>query len=212
MTKAVLVARGGFIPDEDRILRPADRPGRPPFLRPVGANQSRDDGDDTHAAHRHLARLHDVAVLSTCHMTRYRTGVPAPCGPRHARAARFSDGARKASAGPLDATRVGMSVQSDIHEVPSSAVQLQLRGCRGPSAAYLTSGAERAVEDLLGREVLVRWPLRCSSSATSRVGQIGVSAGTRRRGVSWSCWSLRRGVRARTPVSGRVLVARRRVG
>src|SRR5664279_5519539 len=66
MTKAVLIARGGFIPDEDRILRPADRPGRPPFLRPVGANQSRDDGD---GRHRHLARLHDVAVLKTCHMT-----------------------------------------------------------------------------------------------------------------------------------------------
>ena len=69
MTKAVLVAGGGFIPDEDRILRPADGPGRPPFLRPVGANQSRDDGDGAHPAHRHLARLHDVAVLNTCHMT-----------------------------------------------------------------------------------------------------------------------------------------------
>ena len=43
MTKALLVARGGFIPDENRILRPADRPGRPPFLRPVGADQSRDE-------------------------------------------------------------------------------------------------------------------------------------------------------------------------
>ena len=30
MAKAVLVAGGGFIPDEDRILGPADRPGRPP--------------------------------------------------------------------------------------------------------------------------------------------------------------------------------------
>ena len=28
---------------EPRILRPADRPGRPPFLRPVGADQSRDE-------------------------------------------------------------------------------------------------------------------------------------------------------------------------
>ena len=69
MTKALLIAGGGFIPDENRILRPADRPGRPPFLRPVGANQSRDDGDGAHPAHRHLARLHDVAVLNTCHMT-----------------------------------------------------------------------------------------------------------------------------------------------
>jgi hypothetical protein len=34
MTRALLIARGGFIPDENRILRPADRPGRPPFLRP----------------------------------------------------------------------------------------------------------------------------------------------------------------------------------
>ena len=54
MTKALLIAGGGFIPDEDRILRPADRPGRPPFLRAVGANQSRDDGDGAHPAHRHL--------------------------------------------------------------------------------------------------------------------------------------------------------------
>src|SRR5664280_3781177 len=43
MTKALLIARGGFIPDENRILRPADRPGRPPLLRPVGADQSRDE-------------------------------------------------------------------------------------------------------------------------------------------------------------------------
>ena len=69
MTRALLIARGGFIPDENRILRPADRPGRPPFLRPVGANQSCDDGDGAHPAHRHPARLHDVAVLNTCHMT-----------------------------------------------------------------------------------------------------------------------------------------------
>src|SRR5664280_2829703 len=69
MTKALLIARGGFIPDENRILRPADRPGRPPLLRPVGADQSRDDGDGAHAAHRHLARLHNVAELNTCHMT-----------------------------------------------------------------------------------------------------------------------------------------------
>ena len=68
MTKALLIARGGFIADENRILRPADRPGRPPFLRPIGADQSRDDGDVAHPAHRHLARLHDVAVLSICHM------------------------------------------------------------------------------------------------------------------------------------------------
>src|SRR5664280_2682341 len=43
MTKALLIARGGFIPDENRILRPTDRPGRPPFLCPVGADQSRDE-------------------------------------------------------------------------------------------------------------------------------------------------------------------------
>src|SRR5664279_445799 len=49
MTKALLIARGGFIPDENGILRPADSPGRPPLLRPVGADQSRDDGG-AHAA------------------------------------------------------------------------------------------------------------------------------------------------------------------
>jgi len=86
MTKALLIAGGGFIPDEDRILRPADRPGRPPFLRPVGANQSRDDRDGAHPAHRHLARLHDVAVLNTCHMVQYRTRVQ--CRANHATSGR----------------------------------------------------------------------------------------------------------------------------
>src|SRR5664279_2720852 len=43
MTKALLIARGGFIPAENRLLRPTDRPGRAPFLRPVGADQSRDE-------------------------------------------------------------------------------------------------------------------------------------------------------------------------
>jgi len=125
MAKAVLVAGGGFIPDEDRILGPADRPGRPPFLRPVGANQSRDDGDVAHSAHRHLARLHDVPVLITCHMTSIEQ-VCQPCRPRRARWAGSAVGPKcwkvhRMQLGSVRRCSLILSVQSHIHDVVSSA-------------------------------------------------------------------------------------------
>lgn len=52
--------------------------------------------------------------------------------------------------------------------------------------------------------------MRCRASAV--LLRLRECRGRRRRGLSWSCWSSRRGVRARTPVPGPVLVARRRVG
>ena len=111
MTKALLIARGGFIPDENRILRPTDRPGRPPFLRPVGADQSRDEvraasweclraAEQGYPARSTATRSGSAALKALLESSSTGSQGPNRCGPRQGSPLRSAEPLRGPGPGP----------------------------------------------------------------------------------------------------------------